>query len=178
MKAPFRLTAGVGEADLLILAAAFAAGEQPLALPGLAVRPLGNFLALQLPPDCTHMEAVSGLAMRCVRQFDVLRAPPSAAELARRRQINLTARQNALLARWGYPYTEEEFRLHFTLSDEMASLSADQRQAVRAAAETSFAPALAQCPQIDGISIFREPAPGELFMLWRRFVFQRAALPV
>ena len=79
LKAPFRLRAGASEADLLALAAAFAGGEASLALPALAVRPLGNFLALQLPPDSLAIGPVSALAMRCVERFDLLRAPPSAA---------------------------------------------------------------------------------------------------
>ena len=171
LKAPFRLTAGASPAELLALAAEFAAGEASLPLPALAVRPLGDFLALQLPPDSIAIRPVSNLAMRCVGRFDWLRAPPSAAELARRREPVLTARQDALLARWGYPYTEEEFRLHFTLTDNLLTLAPEVRHAVRQAADMAFAVALPQYPQIDGLTIFRELAPGRPFMLWRRFEF-------
>ena len=171
LKAPFRLAAGASVVELLALAADLAASEAPIPLPGLAARPLGNFLALQLPPDSAAAETVAALAMRCVERFDSLRAPPSAAELARRRASTLTARQEALLARWGYPYTEEEFRLHFTLTDDMSLLLPDARQAVQRAAHANFAAPLAQNPQIDNLTIFRELAPGQPFMIWRRFRF-------
>lgn len=175
LKAPFCLVAGASEADLLALAAAFAAGEASLPLPALAVRPLGNFLALQLPADSIAIGPVSDLAMRCVERFDLLRAPPSAAELARRRGSVWTARQDALLARWGYPYTEEEFRLHFTLTDDMPALAPEARQAVWQAAEATFVGPLALQPQINGLTIFRELAPGQPFMVWRRFGFGKAS---
>src|SRR3546814_6742151 len=44
------------------------------------------------------------------------RAPPSETELARRRAAGLSARQEANLQAWGYPYVMEDFRLHFTLT--------------------------------------------------------------
>ena len=72
LKAPFRLMDGAGEADLLSLAARFAASEASFPLPGLAPRPLGNFLALQLPPYSAAMDKVTALSMRCVEQFDGL----------------------------------------------------------------------------------------------------------
>ena len=175
LKAPFRLSAGATEADLVTLAAAFAAGEASLPLPALAVRPLGNFLALQLPTNSNAIGPVSDLAMRCVERFDLLRTPPSAAELARRSGSVLTARQDALLARWGYPYTEEEFRLHFTLTDDMPTLAPEARQAVRQAAETAFVAPLARHQQINGLTIFRELAPGQPFMVWRRFGFGKTS---
>lgn len=174
LKAPFRLIDGAGEADLLALAEAFAAAETALPLPALAVRPLGNFLALQLPPASLAADAVAALAQRCVAWFDPLRAAPSDAELARRRTAALSPRQDALLARWGYPYTEEEFRLHYTLTDAMPGLACAARDAVRAVAEAAFAGPLAHAPSIDGLTIFREPAPGQPFMVWRRFEFGAA----
>ncbi|MBC7414284.1 MAG: DUF1045 domain-containing protein [Herminiimonas sp.] len=171
VKAPFRLVAGAVEADLLALATRFAVTQPVVPLPELAVRPLGNFLALQLPSGSASAEAVAGLAMRAVEQFDVLRAPAAPAELLRRRRSLLTARQDALLARWGYPYTEEEFRLHFTLTDDMVSLAPDARQAVRDAAERWFAASLAGIPLIDGLTIFREAGPGQPFRILQRFAF-------
>src|SRR3546814_16854276 len=52
----------------------------------------------------------------CVRAFDRFRAPPSETALARRRAAGLSARQEANLQAWGYPYVMEDFRLHFTLT--------------------------------------------------------------
>jgi len=43
----------------------------------------------------------------------------AAAELARRRTLRLTAEQDAMLARWGYPYVLEDFRFHMTLTGSL-----------------------------------------------------------
>ena len=67
--------------------------------------------------------------MRCVSYFDLLRRAPDAAYLAKRRHAGLSARQEALLQQWGYPYTEEEYRFHLTLSDDLLNVDADAQYA-------------------------------------------------
>ena len=59
------------------------------------------------------------MAGACVRDLDEFRAPAGEAELARRRKAGLSARQEALLTQWGYPYVFEEFRFHLTLSGRL-----------------------------------------------------------
>ena len=51
------------------------------------------------------------LAAACVRDFDSFRAPLSPEELAKRRAVDLTARQEELLVEWGYPYVFDEFEM-------------------------------------------------------------------
>lgn len=172
LKAPFRLAPGFTEDDLLTMAQAFAACQRPLPLGTLAVRTLGHFLAL-CPTG--NAEDIQALAMRCVRYFDPLRAPPPADELARRHAAGLTPREQALLRRWGYPYTEEIFRFHLTLSDTLRGLDAATAAALRAAAESYFASASAVPPALDALAIFREDAPGEPFRLRQRFAFPEDA---
>ena len=57
---------------------------------------------------------------RVVEGLDRFRAPPDAAEIARRRPERLSARQRDHLARWGYPYVMEEFQFHLTLTGRSA----------------------------------------------------------
>jgi ribose 1,5-bisphosphokinase len=142
-------------------------------------QPLGDFLALR---PAGPLDEIGALAMRCVAYFDNLRAPPTPAELAKHRHAGLTARQESLLRRWGYPYTEEEFRFHMTLTDSLAGIDEDAIYALRKAADECFAAAAKAGPlAIDALTVFREEQSGAPFSLWRRFPFQgweqEASLP-
>lgn len=77
---------------------------------------LGGFLALTPTGDLTGLERV---ASACVTDLDAFRAPASETELERRRSAGLSARQEALMQHWGYPYVMEEFRFHLTLSGRL-----------------------------------------------------------
>lgn len=113
VKPPFRLAAG---ADPEVLRAAldrFCAGRAPVALDGLAVAPMGRFVALR-PEGPT--DALAALAGDTVRALDAFRDPPTEAEIASRTGPGLTERQASMLARWGYPFVMDEFRFHLTLT--------------------------------------------------------------
>jgi ribose 1,5-bisphosphokinase len=169
LKAPFLLMEGFSESHLLAMAEAFATVQRPIALEDMRVRPLGSFLALR---PAGPLDEIAALAKRCVSYFDILRAPPTLAELAKRRHAELNERQESLLQRWGYPYTEEQFRFHMTLTDSLANVDEDTAYALRKAAGKWFDTAARQSqPVIDGLTIFREEQPGEPFSVWRRFPF-------
>lgn len=170
LKAPFRLLAGFSEAHLLTMVQAFSAVQTPIVLQDIGVRPMGTFLALR---PRGPLPVIGALAMRCVAYFDLLRDMPSAAETAKRRNAGLSLRQEALLQRWGYPYTEEEYCFHITLTDSLAGVDDDTVFAIRKAADACFAAAQASTPLvIDALSIFKEDAPGAPLTMWRRFPFQ------
>ena len=116
IKPPFRLGAATGVDALQQAVAALAADVAPVATDGLRLATLGKFLALVPGGDTAPLGA---LAARCVRDLDHFRAPPTAAELERRRAVGLTARQEEHLAAWGYPYVMEDFRFHMTLTGQL-----------------------------------------------------------
>ena len=169
LKAPFHLAPGFFEANLEAMAAAFCQAQRRITVPALKVKPLDHFLALR--PEGAEDE-IGALAMRCVSYFDLLRAAPADNELATRRRRSLSQRQEALLQRWGYPYTEEEYRFHLTVSDDLREVGEDAGYTLRRAAEEHFAPVAAQAPfVIDRLCIFRETGPGAPFAVWRSFPF-------
>ncbi|MFZ6773737.1 phosphonate metabolism protein/1,5-bisphosphokinase (PRPP-forming) PhnN [Undibacterium sp. SXout7W] len=173
LKAPFELREGFHACDLEAMASAFSAIQHAFPVGPLSVRRMGQFLAL-LPAEDKHLRA---LAMRCVSYFDLLRAAPDQQSLNRRRRAGLSARQEELLLQWGYPYTEEEYHFHLTLTDAMtdSNASPDLQYAIRKAAEQHFQHAAQIAPLlIDGLTIFREEHPGADFQFWRRFPFQAA----
>ncbi|MFZ4410791.1 MAG: DUF1045 domain-containing protein, partial [Paracraurococcus sp.] len=116
LKPPFRLA--VSWAEAMAAAEALAGRLAPFDLPPLAVHDLDGFLALRETAPCPALQA---LADACVEALDPCRAPPGEAELARRRRSGLSPRQEALLARWGYPYVFAEWRFHVTLTRRLTA---------------------------------------------------------
>jgi putative phosphonate metabolism protein len=160
LKPPFRLAEGVDAAGLDAAVAAVAAGFGRFEV-RLRLGWLGGFLAL-VPAG--EAEDVAALAAACVTRLDRFRAPPGAAELARR-GAGLDAVEAANLARWGYPWVLERFRFHMTLTGPVP-------QAGRAAAEAALAPLVAPLlaapvPVVD-VCRFGEGADG-MFRVIRRY---------
>jgi hypothetical protein len=101
-----------------------------------------------------------------VTELDDFRAPPDAAEKARRHAAGLSAAEAALLDRWGYPYVLESWRFHMTLSQRLDT--ADHAR-LRPAAETHFAAALRQPRRVAAISLFTQRDPQAPFLIAERF---------
>lgn len=165
LKAPFRLTEGRTEVELIDAMADFAARQRTFTLPCLEVAELGDFLALR-PTESNR--PLAELAAACVTQFDGFRRPPQADETARRLAAGLTAPQQALLTRWGYPYVLDEWRFHLTLTDRLA---AEARQRLVPWLDAYFRAALGQPVMVEDVALFVERQSGGDFALHRRFVF-------
>jgi putative phosphonate metabolism protein len=163
LKPPFVLADGTDAETLATAVAALAGGIAAFAAPRLHLASISGFLALTLSEPCAEMHRLADL---CVGALDRFRAPPSAAELERRRRANLTPRQDALLARWGYPYVMEEFRFHMTLTSR---LDAEEDAMVRRELAPLVAP-LCQTPlAIDAISLFHQASAEAPFCLVDRY---------
>ncbi len=169
LKPPFALRDGVTRSQLLAALSRFVDERAPFAMPPLAVAVLADFVALR--PVAEAGAPLRRLADDCVRLFDDFRAPPSAAEHARRLATALDAGQRANVERWGYPHVLEHWRFHMTLSDALADAAG--RDALRADATRHFAAALAEPLRCDGVALFVEDVPGADFRLLRRFEFAR-----
>lgn len=160
LKPPMRLATSLDA--LREDAAALAARSAPFALPPLAVTELAGFLALC---ETTPCPALGALCDACVGALDRHRAPPPEAELARRRHGGLSAREEANLARWGYPHVFDTWRFHMTISRRLAP---GEMALWRPRAEAWFAAALAPAPRVATIAIFTEEAPNAPFSLAAR----------
>ena len=138
LKPPFGLAEGTTADGLLAEFEALCTRLSPVTLDGLALTPLGRFLALT-PEGGTA--ALNAMAAEVVRGLDTFSAPPAEADLARRRQANLTPAQEANLSQWGYPYVMEAFRFHVTLTGKLPKSDLPQ---VTAALAPYIAPHLPQ----------------------------------
>lgn len=126
VKPPFYLAEGTTAQGLHRAMHDLAETAAPVTLDGLALSTLGKFLALKPIGD---QSALGALATRVVQDLDRFRAPPSAAELERRRAKPLSPAQDANLAAWGYPYVLDDFRFHMTLSGSIQD-DADRQAAL------------------------------------------------
>ncbi|SLN22988.1 hypothetical protein ROA7450_00895 [Roseovarius albus] len=116
LKPPFRLADSRTESQLSEELAQFSQQTSALQIEGLALVPLGRFLALTPTGDSSP---INHFAADVVQQFDGFRAPMSEAELERRRSVKLSAEQEKRLQQWGYPHVMEGFRFHITLTGKM-----------------------------------------------------------
>ncbi len=162
LKPPMQVAPGRTWTELLAAVRAMAATIAPFELPPLAVHDLRGFLALRETAPCPALQA---LADACVEHLDAFRAPISSAELARRRASGLTAEQDALLMRWGYPYVFDEWFFHMTLTRR---LSLREKAFFLPAAEAHFAPALAAGRVVSDVCVFTQATPDAAFTIAER----------
>lgn len=162
LKPPFALAEGFTAEKLDAAVATLARQEAAFDAPPLRLSCISGFWALTLSAPCLPLQA---LADRCVSELDAFRALPSAEELARRRRARLTARQDELLARWGYPYVMDEFRFHMTLT---ARLDIAEGAVVARVLEPLVAPLCREPLAIDALSLFHQPSQSAPFRLVRR----------
>ena len=126
LKPPFALAPGRTAEALARAVADLAQDLAPAIAPGLRLDRLGRFFALTIDGD---ESGVARIAEACVTRLDAFRAPPTEAELARRRKAGLSPRQEALLQAWGYPHVLDAFRFHITLTERVARAELDPTEA-------------------------------------------------
>jgi len=168
VKAPMRLrgsTAGFAQA-----LASLAKAHSPVALPPFEVTWLRDFMALC--PTAPLPAAFDALATACVKELDVFRERPDAAERTRR-IAGLDAEQVQLYDTWGYPHLFHRWTMHLTLSDETTDPAL--RRSLAEAARLHFADALAEPMGPGELAWVVEPAPGAPFHVERRFAIGGAA---
>lgn len=168
LKAPFRLAEGQDAVALDQALSIFCRQQCQVIIPAPQVQWMGNFLALRPNAECP---AIDALALRCVRHFAAMSAPLNSTELKRRNSQILSARQQELLQRWGYPYTEEEFRFHLSLSDAMHYADESVASILRDAAVKHFQMTETMC--VKGIALCGEETPGADFRLLKHYPFGR-----
>ena len=135
-------------------------------MPAMQVVLMDDFLAL-VPQ--VESEKANAVAARCVVELQSLAAQLSESELKRRRQAGLSAEQDAMLLRWGYPFVLNHYRLHFSLTGSLKNFSQYQIDSLLAAAQDFFA-VLPPC-RLESLALFVEPSPGADFMLQEHFGF-------
>lgn len=163
LKPPFALAPGRTPNELRAALVELAQATSGFVLPKLELTEIGDFLALVPSESCG---ALTALADDCVIELDAFRAPPTDAELARRRMDRLTERQLMLLQRWGYPYVLDEFRFHLTLTGGIAD-QAERRRAALLLTDR-FAAACREPLPAEDLCLFMQPGQEQPFTLVER----------
>ena len=166
LKPPMRLADNATWFGFVAAVRAMAATIPPFDLPPMVVADIHGFLALRETTACPPLQALADV---CVEDLDAFRAPASENELAKRRKAKLSAEQDAMLLRWGYPYVFSTWFFHMTLTRR---LSDAEKAVVRPAAEAWFAPALAITRRVQDICLFTQAAPGATFTLSERIALR------
>ncbi|WP_454677625.1 DUF1045 domain-containing protein [Achromobacter marplatensis] len=168
LKPPFRLRAGATPQAVDAAARELAGGIAPFEVE-LECETLRGFLAWRIVESDTQGQArIQALADAAVRGLDDLRAPPTPEEIARRQPQSLPPEQQAMLARWGYPYVFDTYTFHITLTGKLAGDALEQAQRGIAA----FAdPLRGQAMAVPGISVYVQPEPGADFVAARHYHF-------
>ncbi len=157
LKAPFRLDAGCTEDGLITMFHDFCRVTTPLTIPRLVVARLGSFIALIPESPVAELNA---LAADVVRTFELMRAPLSEADIARRKPERLNDRQRTYLLDWGYPYVFDEFRFHMTLTGPLDDERADE---VTALLRTYFASILRRPVMVKSLGLYVQEQPDSDF---------------
>lgn len=165
LKPPFALAADRTGDALDRMLDEFARSRAPIEGLGLKVGSIDGFIALLLTEEST---AVRNLAATCVHDFDSFRLAPTPEELRQRRAASLSALEDALLRRWGYPYVMEAFRFHMTLTCRLELAEHDRlvpllRQMFGAVTNASFT--------LDAVSLCYQEARNLPFRVIRRYPF-------
>jgi putative phosphonate metabolism protein len=162
LKPPMRLAGGRTWTGFMAAVRRVASTVAAFDLPGLSVQDLHGFLALRETEPCPPLQALADV---CVEQLDPFRAPPTEAELQRRRSARLTPEQDAMLQRWGYPYVFGTWFFHMTLTRR---LSDAEKAVFRPAAEAWFAPALTVARRVTELCVFTQARPDAAFVIAER----------
>lgn len=116
LKPPFRLAVGHSAEALTAAVETLAQDLAPAVATGLELQQWGRFFVLAPTGDTSDIDTI---AAACVSRLDQFRAPPDAAELAKRRQAGLSPLKERMLVEWGYPHVMEAFRCHLTLTGRL-----------------------------------------------------------
>lgn len=150
LKAPFELRPGTSIEDLIQTLQQLTESLTSIPLDGLAPRCLSGFAALTLT---SQPPALKGLAKQVVETFEPFRQPLSDADIQRRKQQALTPRQMELLEQFGYPYVDDEFRFHMTLTGPLSEQDLDYVAWLK----TLYSQFVTDTPQLDQIAIYSQP---------------------
>lgn len=171
LKAPFRLrdAEGVSVEALDAELARFAAAQTPPPDMPLRFEGASGFVSLRAAEPTPEFNA---LAFRIVQHFEPFRAPLNEDEMAKRLSAPLSERQRTLLDAFGYPYVDDQFRFHLTLTGRQNREEADTTIAVL---QPLLGPIIADPMPVRDLCLFGDPGDGRPFKVLSRHRLGSAA---
>lgn len=168
LKPPFRLHENATPEQVHDAARALAIRHVTFAVT-LQLSRLRRFLAWTLSDEDAAAHApMRRLADDAMASLDALRAPPTPEETARRRSKPLSAEQEAMLARWAYPYAQDTFTFHITLTGALEPDTLTQAQAALVEHLGGDTPVTTA---VSAVSVYVQPHAGDDFIVARHYDF-------
>ncbi|MGJ8589384.1 MAG: DUF1045 domain-containing protein [Yoonia sp.] len=161
LKAPFYLAQTTDVTELRNTALAFAARQSAFSIGAVELRRDNGFVALRPTIDTGVLR---DFASRVVKTFDPFRAPLTEADIARRRQADLSDRQDQQMLDWGYPFIFDDFHFHLTLS---GSLDAETAAQIIAALSPHLDPIVPKPFVVDAITLMGQDSKGMFHQIHR-----------
>lgn len=168
LKAPITLRPERVPSDFIDAVQRVAHAHQPFRMPALRVDWLKDFLTLQAVEPIAADHALRRLADACVEELDLWRQPFDRPEFDRRSD-GLDDEERANLIQWGYPYVQDRWRFHMTLTCSIPPSDGVRRASLQQAANVHFAAALGEPTDCKSICVFIEESAGQPFLLAHRF---------
>jgi hypothetical protein len=170
LKPSFELSPHTTEQELLTVATLVCRGLAPLKLPALELGEIANIVSLVLEASSVELE---NFATYCVRAFDGYRRAltPDQEEVFRKNR--LTVHQEQMLEHWGYPYVNEEFDFHISLTDPIPDER--ERHRVKDVLEGIAAPVLRKPLIMRELAVFKQNGTQESMSVIARIPFGRRA---
>jgi hypothetical protein len=167
LKAPFQLRKGQTLAELKSTLSRWSLTQKTFDI-ALGLERFRDFFALTPP---VAFDQINILAEDIVRYFDDFREPLPSNEMDKRRQLGLSADEDALLRRWGYPYVLERFKFHITLTGNLKKLEPSTIDLIEREIRLTLENLKSDRYTVDSVCLFGEPHPGADFLLLERFNF-------
>ena len=152
IKAPFRMSDGLSEAQLMTALEELCATLSAVDLPSFSQTRLGAFYAFTAPGENAELQT---LAAQVVKDLDAYRAPLTEQDIERRRASRLSPEQDALMLTWGYPHVMDQFKFHMTLTGPMGASAA-----IEEAVDRHFEPVAEEPSRLDSLSLMGEREDG------------------
>lgn len=174
LKAPWRLRTDASPQQLDAAVRALAARQNAFEI-RITLERLRGFLAWCIDPDrdaqASGRQAMGTLANDAVSALDDLRAPPTENELARRRPDSLSASEQAMLTRWGYPYAYDTFKFHMTLTGHLSGQDLGLAETLFQNASQQHGSPLPEHMPVQSLSVYVQPEVGADFIVARHYGF-------
>ncbi len=159
LKPPFRLSQDKSEEQLIDELENFASSITAFTCKPLKIKSMTHFIALAPKNSCDQLDA---FAAQCLKHFEPFRAQLTREEYQKRNPVLLSERQLRYLEQWGYPYVEDEFRFHMTLTDSMME---DEIKKIKKKLKQYFKEVLGKPLQINQLHIFRQDSTCSNFQI-------------
>ena len=118
LKPPFSLASDRTFDELRLSVLTLSRSIKKFEIPDISLKSISGFIAIV---PTIQNESIKYLARKCLEELDSFRAFESPEILNKRRFTGLSTSQECHLLKWGYPYVQDDFMFHLTMTSKLTS---------------------------------------------------------